>query len=223
MKHPGIRFLQASPDDHIATVLPSQVSSADQSVISLINELGTASSRAQGLPHIITTFSSFASSNSKLYILLSDDNTTALGFLKVGRRHLFLWDRAGAQHELEPLCLLDFFTFPNEQRKGYGRRTIDRMLREEHLEMRQIPIDRPSGLCLRFMNRHFGLSQYLTQANKYVVFDEFWSANPPGLRRGAQPMTPPKRVSDRPAPAAHSRTPGAPRTRLNPITWLPYD
>jgi alpha-tubulin N-acetyltransferase 1 len=123
------------------------------------------------------------------------------------------------QHELEPLCLLDFFTFPGEQRKGYGRRMIDRMLREEGLEMRQVPIDRPSPLCLRFMNRHFGLTEYLTQANKFVVFDEFWGGRP--LKR--QPMTPPKRVPDRPPPEAHSRTPGAKRAGLNPITWLPYD
>jgi alpha-tubulin N-acetyltransferase 1 len=100
---------------------------------------------------------------------------------------------------------------------------IDRMLREEKLEMHQVPIDRPSGLCLRFMNKHFGLSQYLTQANKYVVFDEFWGQTEPVPRRSGYPMTPPKRINERPTPAAHSRTPGTSRTGLNPITWLPYD
>jgi alpha-tubulin N-acetyltransferase 1 len=219
MKHPGIRLLRPSPADHIATVLPSEASS-DPHFISLVNELGAASSRSQGLPHTITTFSSFVSSESKLYLLLSDDHTTALGFLKVGPRHLFLWDRAGVQHELEPLCLLDFFTFPSEQRKGHGRRMIERMLRDEGLQMRQVPIDRPSPLCLRFMSRHFGLSEYLAQANKFVVFDEFWGARAQG---GRHPMTPPKRAPGKPQPEAHSRTPLARRAGLNPITWLPYD
>jgi alpha-tubulin N-acetyltransferase 1 len=218
---PGVRELRPNPTDHIATVLPSQVVSAPQSLIALINELGAASSRAQGLAHIITTFSSFRHSGNKLYILVSDDGRSALGFLKVGVRHLFLWDRAGKQHELQPLCLLDFFTFPSEQRKGYGRRMIDRMLREEGLEMRAVPIDRPSNLCLRFMKKHFGFSEFLQQANNFVVFDEFWGDKRPR----PQPMTPvrghpPERERETPP---HARTPGARRSAVNPITWLPYD
>jgi alpha-tubulin N-acetyltransferase 1 len=221
MKHPGVRFLHPSPNDHIGIVRASKLGGVSQSFISLVNDLGSASSRAQGLPHVITTFDTFTSDGNTLYILLSDDHTTALGFLKVGPRHLFLWDRMGHQRELELLCLLDFFTFPNEQRKGYGRRMIDRMLREEHCEMKCIPIDRPSSLCLQFMKKHFGLSKYIVQANKFVVFDEFWETNPKEIRD--QPMTPPRKAVTRSATEPHSRTPAAHRTGLNPITWLPYD
>jgi alpha-tubulin N-acetyltransferase 1 len=221
MLHPGVLELHPIPADHIVTVLPSHVSNTSQSFISLVNELGTASSRAQGLPHIITTFSSFRHSTNKLYILVSDDCRSALGFLKVGVRHLFLWDRSGEQHELQPLCLLDFFTFPSQQRKGHGRRMIDRMLREEGLEMAAVPIDRPSNLCLRFMRKHFGLTEFLHQANNFVVFDEFWGENRPRQH----PKTPVRRqqqeweVETQP----RARTPGPRRSGVNPITWRPYD
>jgi alpha-tubulin N-acetyltransferase 1 len=224
MTQAGVRFLVPDPTDHIATVLPPEIATPHQDFIMLINELGQASSRTQGLSSIITTYSSFAQSDCKLYILVSDDGRTALGFLKVGPRHLFLWDRLGDQHELEPLCLLDFFIYPQYQRKGYGRRLVYRMLREEGMEMHQMPIDRPSLLCLSFMKKHFGMSQYVVQANKFVVFDEFWGGGGPRSVPKSQPRTPVKRTqSGSPAVPQHARTPGAKRSGLNPITWLPYD
>jgi alpha-tubulin N-acetyltransferase 1 len=223
MNHPGVRLLRPDASDHIATVLPSQLAATRQDLMFLINELGQASSRTQGLSTIITTYSSFAQSDNKLYILVSDDGLSAVGFLKVGTRHLFLWDRLGTQHELEPLCLLDFFIYPEQQRKGYGRRLINRMLSEEGLQMHGIPIDRPSSLCLNFMRRHFGLSHFLVQANKFVVFDEFWTDCPPDLPKG-QARTPVKKsVPERTQIPPHAKTPGAKRTGLNPITWQPYD
>jgi hypothetical protein len=69
-----------------------------------------------------------------------------LGFLRVGLPSLPLGSR-----ELEPLRLLGFLAFPGAQRKGRWYRVIGRMLRAEGLEMRQIPIGRPSALCLPFM------------------------------------------------------------------------
>jgi alpha-tubulin N-acetyltransferase 1 len=219
----GVRFLFPDPTDHIATLVPAQVAPPHQDLILFINELGQASSRIQALSSIITTFSSFAQSDCKLYILVSDDGQTALGFLKVGPRHLFLWDRMGDQHELQPLCLLDFFIYPEYQRKGYGRRLINRMLREENVEMHQLPIDRPSTLCLSFMKKHFGLSQYVVQANKFVAFDEFWGNVPISVPKNST-RTPVKKVlMERPVVPPHAGTPGAKRSGLNPITWLPYD
>jgi alpha-tubulin N-acetyltransferase 1 len=97
---------------------------------------------------------------------------------------------------------------------------IDAMLEDKHLEMRQVPIDRPSALCLSFMKRHFGLSEYINQSNHFVVFDEFWENE--GISRN--PLLP--------VPNNHARTniPSAnvlkaiipnpaKRTHFNPITW----
>lgn len=237
MIHKGVKLL--SPDeDNIATLTPQISNNANPDIISLINEIGTSSSKAQGLAHIITTYSSFISNDNKLYILVDDDRTKVLGFVKIGPRHLFLWDRYGVQHEMQPICLLDFFTYPSEQRKGYGRKMIDRVLKDYKLEMKQIPIDRPSSLCLSFMKKHFGLSEYIPQNNKFVVFDQFWAGpfppdyNPPSdflqknqqQRQQQQPMTPPRPNINRETVEVpkYAKTPGK-RSGLNPITWLPYD
>lgn len=196
MEHPGARRLTVN-SENIAILTSRQAQNVHEDIKSLINKLGIASSRAQGLSHTITTFSSFASTDCKLYILVSEDGRSALGFIKVGVRNLFLWDRKGMQHERKTLCLLDFFTSPNCQRKGYGRKMIDFMLLDQHKAMKDIPIDRPSSLCLAFMKKHFGLKDYVSQANNYVVFDQYWessnsaplissrppSARPTGLNR----------------------------------------
>ena len=226
MEHAGVRFLEPG-EDGIAVVNPGDAERCGQDFAKLVDAIGLASSRAQGLSHIITTFSSFVASDDELYILVSDDGRSALGFLRVGPKHLFLWDRAGAQHEYQIMCLLDFFTYPSEQRKGYGRRMIDRMLADKGLDMQQVPIDRPSSLCLAFMKRHFGLKDYLPQSNNFVVFDQFWSSERPPEAR-ASPLHGPSRTPVRPRPSGpafspHAQTPGRKRTGLNPITWQPYD
>lgn len=228
MQHPGVAFLHPDPEG-IAILTPENALRGDANLIDFINKLGNASSRAQNLAHTITTYSAFTGDgNEILYILVSEDKTTALGFVKIGPKHLYLWDHAGIQHEMTPLCLLDFFTYPSEQRKGYGRKMIDRVLADKHLQMQQIPIDRPSHLCLAFMRKHFGLKDYLKQANNFVVFDEFWMTEmPPDVRLKDtffQPRTPVKRAPQygiRVAP--HASTPIKKRTGVNPITWEPYD
>ena len=227
MEHPGVRFLEPG-DDGIAVVAPTAAERGGEDFARFVNAIGSASSRAQGLSHTITTFSSFVASDDELYVLVSEDGQSALGFLRVGPKHLFLWDRAGGQHEYMILCLLDFFTYPSEQRKGYGRRMIDRMLADKHLMMQQMPIDRPSTLCLAFMKKHFGLKDYLPQSNNFVVFDQFWGSEPTPETRPSH-LHGPARTPARPRPSAapmgspHAQTPGRKRTGLNPITWQPYD
>jgi alpha-tubulin N-acetyltransferase 1 len=230
MLHRGVSHLRPDPKDHIAILFPDEVINASKDLVSLINELGQASAREQNLGHVITTFNTFAGSDTKLYILVSDDSRTALGFLKTGPRHLFLWDHAGEQHEIQPLCLLDFFVCPSQQRKGYGRRLVNRMLEEEELEMKQVPIDRPSRLCLAFMKKHFGLERYLPQANNFVVFEQFWASRmPPDMpTRFSQkkaPLTPIRQQIREVASTGFARGARTPPKRpgLNPITWQPYD
>ncbi|OHT06814.1 hypothetical protein TRFO_25123 [Tritrichomonas foetus] len=174
MEHPGIRRL--NPDQNgIAMLTSRQCRKVQDDLMNLINKIGLASSRAQGLNHVITTFSSFSNSDCKMYILLDDEMKRVVGFVKVGVRNLFLWDKKGVQHERKGLCLLDFFTYPQCQRKGYGKKMIDSMLSDQRLEMAQIPIDRPSNLCLSFMAKHFGLRNPINQANNFVVFDEYFA------------------------------------------------
>lgn len=233
MNHPGVKRLHID-EESFAILTPQGSRSLHNDVKDLINRLGVASSRAQGLKHIITQFQSFASGDNKIYLLIDEENSQALGFIKVGFRNLFLWDRLGVQHEKKLLCLLDFFTHPDCQRKGYGRKMIDKMLADQHLEMKQIPIDRPSALCLSFMKKHFGLSEYMPQSNQFVVFDQFWESHEYFNKNNEdkfaykppKPLLTPSRPKAQPqifAPTFNKVTRTPKRSGLNPITWAPYD
>lgn len=235
MQHPGTRRLNPDAND-IVILTARQCKRASDDLINLINKIGLASSRAQGLNHVITTFNSFSNSDCKMYLLLSEDHKSVVGFVKVGIRNLFLWDRKGIQHEKKGLCLLDFFTYPECQRRGYGKKMIDVMLKDNNLEMMQIPIDRPSSLCLSFMAKHFGLTEFLKQANNFVVFDQYWTSQknmndelPPALQFNRQTprfVLPPKK-ENQPMRAntpisnvlKHICNNPSKRTHYNPITW----
>jgi hypothetical protein len=93
---------------------------------------------------LIKQFSSFANSDRKLYILVADRNRRFLGFVKVGVRNLVLWDPKGAQHKKKILCLLDFFTSLNYQRKGQGKRMVDAMLENQQLQA-PFAMERPTS------------------------------------------------------------------------------
>jgi alpha-tubulin N-acetyltransferase 1 len=206
------------PDGSHFVILSGQSArSVHDDVKSLINAIGTASSSAQKLSHVITTFLTISGTDNTLYILIDDTNQKVVGFTKVGRRHLFLWDQTGVQHEMNPLCLLDFFTFPECQRRGNGKKMINRMLQDQKLEMRQIPIDRPSSLCLSFMKKQFGLSDFYPQANKFVVFDEFWDDQPKPRSLLALERPKPKLVTPIPATRGLQKR----KQQFNPITWAP--
>jgi len=50
------------------------------------------------------------------------------GFIKVGKKHLFVYDRDGNHNEMHPLCVLDFYVHESQQRKGCGLRLFKHML-----------------------------------------------------------------------------------------------
>ena len=65
MKHLGVRRLR--PDsDGLAILTPQSCRTINEDVKNLINQLGMASSKAQGLSHIITTFNSFMGGDNKI-------------------------------------------------------------------------------------------------------------------------------------------------------------
>ena len=51
-----------------------------------------------------------------------------VGFLKVGRKRLFILDSSGSQNEVLPVSVLDFYVHESLQRHGYGRQLFDAML-----------------------------------------------------------------------------------------------
>ncbi len=53
---------------------------------------------------------------------------SVVGILKVGVKHLYVYDSNGQVHEGTPLCVLDFYVHESKQRLGYGKRLFDTML-----------------------------------------------------------------------------------------------
>ena len=50
----------------------------------------------------------------------NNGNGSVVGMLKVGEKNLFVYDIQGQNHEMRPLCVLDFYIHEKQQRKGYG-------------------------------------------------------------------------------------------------------
>ena len=101
-----------------------------------------------------------------------------IGFIKVGYKHLFIYDEIGTPMEINPLCVLDFYTYETCQRKGYGKIMFSEMLRKERVEARKCGYDRPSHKFINFLNKYFGLKNYVPQNNNFVVFKDYFDDVP---------------------------------------------
>ena len=101
-----------------------------------------------------------------------------IGFIKVGYKHLFIYDEIGTPMEINPLCVLDFYTDETCQRKGYGKIMFSEMLRKEKIEARKLGYDRPSHKFINFLNKYFGLNNYVPQNNNFVVFKDYFDDAP---------------------------------------------
>ncbi|XP_060615348.2 alpha-tubulin N-acetyltransferase 1 isoform X1 [Anolis sagrei] len=164
-----------------------------QQLMTVIDEMGKASAKAQNLATPITSTSRMQTNRHVLYILKDSEAKTAgkgviIGFLKVGYKKLFVLDRNGAHNEVEPLCVLDFYIHESLQRHGYGKELFHYMLQRERVEPHQLAIDRPSEKLLSFLRKHYCLSDTIPQVNNFVVFQGFFS-----YQRAPMRKMPPKR------------------------------
>uniref|UniRef100_A0A1X7TI66 N-acetyltransferase domain-containing protein n=1 Tax=Amphimedon queenslandica TaxID=400682 RepID=A0A1X7TI66_AMPQE len=69
-------------------------------------------------------------------------NGSVLGFIKTGRKRLFLTDNRTLLHEVEPLCIMDFYVHETQQRRGHGKELFENVLQEEGLSAFEVAIDR---------------------------------------------------------------------------------
>ncbi|XP_069378779.1 alpha-tubulin N-acetyltransferase 1 isoform X2 [Paralichthys olivaceus] len=147
-------------------------------IVTVIDELGRASAKAQQLTTPITSASKLQSQRHQLYLLKDGDSNRGhgivVGFLKVGYKKLFLLDRQGVHIEAEPLCVLDFYIAENFQRHGYGSELFDFMLQHKNLEPALMAYDRPSPKFLSFLAKNYWLTHSVPQVNNFVVFEGFF-------------------------------------------------
>jgi alpha-tubulin N-acetyltransferase 1 len=148
-------------------------STYDDKLAEIINKMGEASSKAQGLKAVITNYIKFSSSeNARIY--LKADSKSVLGLLKVGERNLFYHDHMGTVKELKPLCVLDFYVHESCQRNGMGKILFEKMLEFEGVAPEKLAYDRPSPKLIGFLKKHYGLVNYIPQNNNFVVYNAYW-------------------------------------------------
>eukprot|EP00092_Neocalanus_flemingeri_P008405 GFUD01009061.1.p1 GENE.GFUD01009061.1~~GFUD01009061.1.p1 ORF type:complete len:214 (+),score=54.43 GFUD01009061.1:174-815(+) len=152
-----------------------------QQVATVLNVMGEASARAQGLKNAITSGNKMLNvENQTAYILVdkfgNNGMGSVVGLLKVGMKKLFLLDEVGKHREMVPQCVLDFYVVENRQRSGCGKRLFEFMLRRERIDPRYLAVDRPSPKLVSFFRKHYGLGTTIPQVNYFVIFSGFFKS-----------------------------------------------
>ncbi|XP_050420108.1 alpha-tubulin N-acetyltransferase 1-like isoform X2 [Adelges cooleyi] len=143
----------------------------------IVDAIGHASAVSQELKSPITSAKQLANSNHTLYMMTehpSEGLFAVVGFLKVGWKHLYLYDKVGGRSEAMVCCLMDFYVHETRQRNGYGIRLLQHVLKDTNLQAKNLAIDKPTGKLLQFMWKHFQLSKLVNQGNNFVIFEEFF-------------------------------------------------
>lgn len=108
------------------------------------------------------------------HIYIKCEENIFIGFIKVGKKNLFIYNEIGEIKEINPLCVLDFYTYEGCQRKGYGKEIFTKMLEYEKVEPRKLGYDRPSFKFLNFLKKYYNLQDYVPQNNNFVVFNDYF-------------------------------------------------
>ncbi|KAF6364073.1 alpha tubulin acetyltransferase 1 [Rhinolophus ferrumequinum] len=195
--------------DHLESSVDLQ-----QQIMTIVDELGKASAKAQHLPAPITSASRMQSNRHVMYVLKDTSARPAgkgaiIGFLKVGYKKLFVLDDREAHNEVEPLCILDFYIHESLQRHGHGRELFQYMLQKERVEPHQLAIDRPSQKLLKFLNKHYNLETTVPQVNNFVIFEGFFAHQ-------HRPPAPSLRATRHSRAAVLDPSPAAPVRKLPP-------
>lgn len=83
------------------------------------------------------------------------------GFLKIGKKSLYLFNEQGKTVYVNATCLLDFWIHESRQRQGWGFKLFQYMLEQENLLPHEVAYDRPSGKLMNFLAKHYGKSMFL--------------------------------------------------------------
>ncbi|PNH04963.1 Alpha-tubulin N-acetyltransferase [Tetrabaena socialis] len=164
---------------------------ADEELLTkLLDVFGKMSAVAQGLHAPVTDIYRLRSTDQRLYLYMyrQSTKTVVLGGLKVGTKRLYVRTGTADLREIEPVCVLDFYVHESVQRQGMGKALFEHFLTTEGLDPANLGYDRPSPKLLGFLKKHYGLNEYLSQSNNYVVFNRYFELNPQagGSRQSAQ-------------------------------------
>ncbi|CEG41851.1 alpha-tubulin n-acetyltransferase [Plasmopara halstedii] len=155
---------------------PETLSSRPELAIA-IDTLGKQSAVAQTLSREITSaklFETRQAAKQQQILFLAINDGKVLGYLKTGVKHLFYMSPTGEYSELDPICVLDFYVDEIWQRHGIGLQLFQYFLQKERVSPAQLAYDRPSPLLFAFLNKHAGLTNYVLQPNRFVIFNEYF-------------------------------------------------
>ncbi|XP_072930970.1 alpha-tubulin N-acetyltransferase 1 isoform X2 [Epargyreus clarus] len=153
------------------------------SLTRLIDVIGEQSAAAQGLTRIITTADKLRNSPTHILYLLKDARAKGgkgdvVGLLKMGTKHLFLFNENDKVCEVEPLCILDFYVIKDRQRSGYGKLLFDYMLQDLQTTAKELAIDGPSPKMEQFLRKNYGVDVLMRQNNNFAVSPDFFKLVP---------------------------------------------
>ena len=137
-----------------------------------INHLGCLSAVAQNLNDPITTESKFKRAFPEQTIFLLVMGEQVLGFIKTGRRRLFLSNGSSDLVDSNPICVLDFFL--KDQRCGYGTILFNAMLSVHKISPFALAFDRPSEKLKSFLIKKFNFLTILQQNNFFAISSNFF-------------------------------------------------
>lgn len=102
---------------------------------------------------------------------------TPVGFLRFGKRSLFLSDPSVNQTLVrvkDATCALDFYL--RQQRKGLGCFLMKQMISFLSIKSpEQIAFDKPTEAMIAFLLKNFNLESPIQQANNFVIFPGFFN------------------------------------------------
>ena len=140
----------------------------------ILDKMGELSSKSQNLLYNITTTNRFFPSDHCL--IIKAEKNKVLGYIKIGPKKLFLRDKMCNYHERKTLCVLDFYVYDTELRKGLGKEIFDFMLKYKNVSPVELAYDRPTLRFLSFLKKNYGLEKYMTQENNFTIYEGFFDS-----------------------------------------------
>ena len=178
----------------------------------VVDNAGRRSAQAQDLGQPITSLVKLVHSDHVLHVCtekVTARKTVVVGIINTGRKKLFIYNDSPVLHEIEPVCILDFYVHESVQRKVYGKKLFEHVLQHEKTRPEKLAYDRPSAKFLAFLGKHYNLSNFVPQRNNFVVFRRYFTT--PSAKSG------PGRQADRAALRAVSQ----PGDAWTPISQRP--
>ncbi|CAD5218121.1 unnamed protein product [Bursaphelenchus okinawaensis] len=168
-------------------------------VAKAIDALGRLSMECVGAKEPYTTVQKLLQNlDQSLYISweydANVDKSYILGYLKLCKKHLFLFDKQMEVYEGDLHVIMDMYIHTAKQRQGHGKALFQHVLSSESLETHLVALDNPTAALLSFCLKAFGMERPVWQNTNIVVFQKLFDSlmrndeyTPEGWRRPQAP------------------------------------